>query len=448
VETVSLAELPPLDWTRRTTAALGSTELSELDPLASLDDGLSPASGDTATSVSRERRSRDDGDSLRFFPDVIDERAEPSDSAAPLVTTADGEIPTDDRAEPNALDPSLSAAPIDPETRIREQVTRSIIAEELPEATQQEREIWFDVLRGLAVEDVKGILGMRKHVGGPQTSRSSLPLPRPETFPRPESPADLGGHAERHISPVLASWRAAVESWERVKQAHLHNLANVDTIAFKRWVPVLQEASPADARGAHLSGIELDMSPGELIETGRPFDLALTGDVFFLVRQGSVQRVTRRGRLTLDDGGRLVIRATGGDWIVEPEIEVPHDVRSLTVTPQGLVRAISGQDEVEREVGQILLVRVLNPSALAPAGEGAFETTAASGPALPLPAGDARGTAVRQGFLERSNVDAAHEWAALRELERLEQEVCRAATDARASRVSDVSDAAEVDAAR
>ncbi len=81
---------------------------------------------------------------------------------------------------PSALVPDAlsfsNAAPIDEETQLREQVTRTIIAQELPHSTEQEQEIWFDVLRGMEAADVKGILRMRKHVGGEPASALGMRL--------------------------------------------------------------------------------------------------------------------------------------------------------------------------------------------------------------------------------------------------------------------------------
>ena len=63
---------------------------------------------------------------------------------------------------------------------------RTIIEEELPDATPEEREIWCDVLQGLGADDIKGILRMKKSIGPGRTpllgaiTTPSMPLIQPE----------------------------------------------------------------------------------------------------------------------------------------------------------------------------------------------------------------------------------------------------------------------------
>jgi flagellar basal-body rod protein FlgG len=70
------------------------------------------------------------------------------------------------------------------------------------------------------------------------------------------------------------------------------------------------------------------------------------------------------------------------------------------------VRTASGE---ERELGRIPLTRFPNPQGLETRGEGIFLPTAASGnPLTALPGEEGMGL-LRQGYLERSNVDVADE---------------------------------------
>ena len=101
-----------------------------------------------------------------------------------------------------------------------------------------------------------------------------------------------------------------------------NNLANVDTVAFKRDLALFR-ARPTEAgqngsrqyTTAMLEGIGggsfalptyTDFSPASLQETQNPYDLALAGAGFFQVRNGSQINYTRDGRFKLDQQGQLV----------------------------------------------------------------------------------------------------------------------------------------------
>jgi len=117
-----------------------------------------------------------------------------------------------------------------------------------------------------------------------------------------------------------------------------NNLANVETVAFKRDLALLQTRATAGTAGgqrkstaAVLEGIGggifalptwTDFSPAGLRMTGSHYDFALDGQGFFRVQNGSAINYTRDGRFTLDDRDRLVTRNGGlavlddrGVWI-------------------------------------------------------------------------------------------------------------------------------------
>src|SRR5690606_24231186 len=115
-----------------------------------------------------------DEESLHYFPESLHApavRGVPSaDEVPPAAAIPPGtlQIAADAsqsvEAPPQALQPPPGAEPIDKATSDREALARTIIREELPNATDQEWEIWYDVLQGLPGEDIKGILRMRKHI--------------------------------------------------------------------------------------------------------------------------------------------------------------------------------------------------------------------------------------------------------------------------------------------
>jgi flagellar basal-body rod protein FlgF len=81
------------------------------------------------------------------------------------------------------------------------------------------------------------------------------------------------------------------------------NLANTQTTGFRAEMLV---TSPTTVKG---NGLErgASMKQGDLMQTGNPLDVALTGDTMLAVQmQDGTEGYTRRGDLTVDAGGTLV----------------------------------------------------------------------------------------------------------------------------------------------
>src|SRR5690606_31050188 len=102
---------------------------------------------------------------------------------------------------------------------------------------------------------------------------------------------------------------------------------------------------------------------------------------FLQVARNDQRRLTRSGRLTVDDERHLALASTSQSWRLEPPIIVPEHAGSLTIDAGGRVTAQGGDSSDETELGTIELVSVLDPSAMRYVGEGLFATTPASGPA-------------------------------------------------------------------
>ncbi len=63
--------------------------------------------------------------------------------------------------------------------------------------------------------------------------------------------------------------------------------------------------------GTKVASIDVDYSQGSLDPTGRTFDLAIQGDGFFIVTDGTTDSYTRVGAFNLDENNDLVDSATG-----------------------------------------------------------------------------------------------------------------------------------------
>ncbi|MEJ2705460.1 MAG: flagellar hook basal-body protein [Sedimentisphaerales bacterium] len=102
---------------------------------------------------------------------------------------------------------------------------------------------------------------------------------------------------------------ASIDTLTREFELIAHNLANVSTVGYKRRCNAFSEAldmqqdySP-DADEA-TSG--LDFSQGNVVETGRPLDLALYGKGFFVVETPDGPLYTRSGLLHINQNGQIV----------------------------------------------------------------------------------------------------------------------------------------------
>ncbi|MBL8207799.1 MAG: flagellar basal-body rod protein FlgF [Blastocatellia bacterium] len=150
------------------------------------------------------------------------------------------------------------------------------------------------------------------------------------------------------------------------------------------------------------SGGVTDFTAGVMRETGRPLDVALDGEGFFVVQTPRGERYTRAGALTVDASGQLVTQR--GELIVSEggPITIRQGKGELSIGADGSV-------SVDKQtVGKLRVVRFDNArEALAKEGDSLFMATGKEQPQ------DANGTRVVQGVLELSNVNAVTEMATM-----------------------------------
>ena len=202
-----------------------------------------------------------------------------------------------------------------------------------------------------------------------------------------------------------------------------NNLANVDTVGFKRQLAMLQSRyaeaveqglQPPDTGaiediggGVRVRETRSDFSPGPVRRTGVPTDVAVSGDGFFTVRKGEETLLTRAGNFQLTAQGVL---ATQQGYPVLSDLGVPVHILAENgpwqITEDGLI--------VQRGLVQRLgLVRPGSQNDLVRVGENLFRPVAET---EPLPA-EARHVAA--GHLEDSGVRPATEMIALIEAARI-----------------------------
>jgi len=206
-----------------------------------------------------------------------------------------------------------------------------------------------------------------------------------------------------------------------------HNLANVNTTGFKKsriefedlvYQEIRTAGSSASATTEAPVGLEIGLgtravasarnfSAGNLRSTGGPLDVAIQGDGFFQVSlPDGTTGYSRAGTFHLDSQG-LIVTAEG--YSIEPNITVPSNTTSISISRDGIVSATVAGQSATQEIGTLEIATFSNPAGLRPMGGNLFTTTTASGePETGAPGTDARGT-LTQGFVEDSNVSVVEE---------------------------------------
>ncbi len=207
---------------------------------------------------------------------------------------------------------------------------------------------------------------------------------------------------------------------ERRLAVTTNNLANVDTPGYKRDAlsfreVLMRKMGPRYVRIFKETSQRVVFEQGELEPTGNPLDLALVGEGFFKVQTPEGVAYTRAGNFRLDRERRLVTPegypvlangapvildpglARGGLITLPPERFLVHEDGTLSVDGTTVARLdVVTFDDLSklRKVGQNLFV-----------AEGAQERPAER-------------FQVRQGYLEKSNVNPLTEVVALIEIHR------------------------------
>lgn len=204
-----------------------------------------------------------------------------------------------------------------------------------------------------------------------------------------------------------------------------NNLANIDTPGFKEskaefadllYQTLRQVGADAGAGEASPTGIEIGygsqlvstskiFTQGRLQSTDSQFDMAIDGDGFFEVQRpdGSVA-FSRAGDLKVNAQGQVT--TTAGYLVQSSFGTIPAGAKlSVSENGQATVTLSDGSTQTFR----IQLTRFANPSGLSSIGSNLLIETPGSGtPEIGNP-GESGFGAIRQGFIEKSNVNAVNQ---------------------------------------
>ncbi|MDN4052980.1 flagellar basal-body rod protein FlgG [Massilia sp. YIM B02763] len=228
------------------------------------------------------------------------------------------------------------------------------------------------------------------------------------------------------MNPAMWISKTGVQAQDAKLQAIANNLANVNTVGFKRDRVMFEDlfyqvdqqpgAQTADntvsngtqlGNGTHIVGTQKVFTNGSLQTTSQPLDVAISGSGFLQVlRPDGQPAYTRAGQLQVNQNGVLT-NAQGLPLV--PQITVPNNATALTIGENGMVSATVPGTTAPTELGQLTLTTFVNPAGLQALGENLFSETGASGaPNEGVPGTGAFGK-LKQGALEGSNVQVVEE---------------------------------------
>ena len=228
------------------------------------------------------------------------------------------------------------------------------------------------------------------------------------------------------MNPAMWISKTGVQAQDAKLQAIANNLANVNTVGFKRDRVVFEDlfyqvdkqpgAQTADntvsngvqlGNGVTVVGTQKLFTNGSIQTTGQSLDVAITGNGFIQVRRPDGEPAyTRAGQLQIDSNGVLV-NAQGLPLV--PQITVPNNATAITIGENGVVSASVPGSVAPTQLGQLTLTTFVNPAGLQALGENLFQETAASGTPNEGKAGDGAFGKFKQGALEGSNVQVVEE---------------------------------------
>ncbi|TFW23620.1 flagellar basal-body rod protein FlgG [Duganella callida] len=222
--------------------------------------------------------------------------------------------------------------------------------------------------------------------------------------------------------------KTGVQAQDQKLQTIANNLANANTVGFKRDRVVFEDlfytveqqpgAQRADnntlapsgvqlGNGVHMVGTQKVFSQGVLQTTGRDMDISVMGNGFLTVRQpDGTNAYTRAGQLQVDANG-ILINAQGLPLV--PQITVPANATAITIGEDGTVSVKVADNVALQQIGQLTLTSFINPTGLLALGENLYAETPSSGTPTEGVPGTAQWGKIKQGTLEGSNVQVVEE---------------------------------------
>jgi flagellar basal-body rod protein FlgF len=211
---------------------------------------------------------------------------------------------------------------------------------------------------------------------------------------------------------------------ERQMDVVANNVANVNTSGYKADRQLFQEFLNSGAHEDNFLGRDRrvsyvqdratfhDFSQGPTEETKNPLDVAIDGGGFLVVQTPAGERYTRDGGLQINNQGQLV--TAGGNPVLGnsgPIVFQPTD-KQVSIAADGDVTVLEGTNRIDSVRGKLRLVSFAQAQRLVKEGSNLYSagTGAAAQPDT--------ASRLRQGFIEKSNVNSVVEMSRMIEVTR------------------------------
>jgi flagellar basal-body rod protein FlgF len=211
---------------------------------------------------------------------------------------------------------------------------------------------------------------------------------------------------------------------ERQMDVVANNVANVNTNGYKADKSLFAEYLKSGAHEDNFvgqdrrvsfvldGGIFKDFSQGPTEQTKNPLDVAIDGGGFLAVQTPAGERYTRDGALQINNQGQLV--TAGGNPVLGnsgPIVFQPTD-HDISIAADGTVTVLEGINRIDSVRGKLRLVSFAQAQALLKDGSNLYSAGAGTAAQPDI------ASKVRQGFVEKSNVNSVTEMSRMIEVTR------------------------------
>jgi flagellar basal-body rod protein FlgG len=230
--------------------------------------------------------------------------------------------------------------------------------------------------------------------------------------------------------------RTGLDAENARMQVIANNLANVNTIGFKRdranfetlsYQTIVTPGAQSSTQNIYATGLSLGTgvsvagtaridTQGTFTTTGNALDVAISGSGYFQVQTPDGKTAfTRAGNFSLSPDGVLV---TSSGMPVQPQIQIPQGAQALKIAPDGTVSVVPAGATAATSIGKLETATFTNSQGLQNIGNNLLVETSASGaPQVGTPGEASHGT-LQSGTLEASNVNIVQELVDMIETQR------------------------------